>query len=99
MFEQQKPDYQLRVFGRPADIGKRLPVFVFNILPRDEIRDTKPTVPLVELAAERKKLGEKRSGGAVFRSVHGLKLLRKVHGFRGINSSFRAFEALNLPER
>jgi hypothetical protein len=97
MFEQQKPDHKLGVLGRTSDIGKRLPVFVFKILPRDELRDAKPAVPLVELAAEGKKLWKKRPSGAVFRSVHGLKLLRKVHGFRGINSSFRALEALNLP--
>jgi hypothetical protein len=97
MFEQQKPDHKLGVLGRTSDIGKRLPVFVFKILPGHELRDPKPTVALVELAAVRKKLGKKRPAAAVFRSVHGLKLLRKVHGFWEVESKIRALEALNLP--
>jgi hypothetical protein len=97
VLEQKKSDHQLSIFGRPADVGKRLPIFILKILPGHELRDPKPAVALVEIAAERKKLGKKRPGAAVFRTIHGLRLLRKVHGFRGIESKIRALEALNLP--
>jgi len=53
-----------------------------------------PAVPFVELAAEGEKLGKKRHCPAVFRSIHGLKFLHKVHGFRGVKRDSRALWAL-----
>jgi hypothetical protein len=95
VLEQQKPDYKLAVLGRPADIGKRLPVLILEVLPGNKIRDPKPTVPCVELAAEGKKFGKKMPATAVFRAIHPCGLLRNVHGFRGIKRDSRALEALD----
>jgi hypothetical protein len=72
-------------------------IFILTILPRHKPRDPKPTIAIVELATERKKLGKKKPGVTVFRTIHGLRLLRKVHGFWRVKSKIRAFEALNLP--
>jgi hypothetical protein len=98
VLEQQKPDHQLRVFARTSDIGKRLPVLILKILPGDDLGDPKPAVSCIELAPERKKFGKKKPAAVVFRAIHGCGLLREMHGFRALNSVFRALEALNLPK-
>jgi hypothetical protein len=97
LLEQKKSDYQLSIFGRPTNVGKRLPIFILKILPGHELRDPKPPIAIVEFAAERKKFGKKRPSVAVFRTIHGLRFLRKVHGFCGVKSKIRALEALNMP--
>jgi hypothetical protein len=70
MLEQQETDDQLRVFGRPSDIGKMLPVVLFQLFPRNEVGNLQPTVSLIEFPAEGKKLGKKRDGFAVFALIH-----------------------------
>jgi hypothetical protein len=97
VFEQQKPDHELGILPRPADVGKPLSVFVLQILLGDELRDPEPAVPFIKLAAEGKKFGKKRLCFSVFRSIHGLRLLRKVHGFRERRRDSRALWALNSP--
>jgi hypothetical protein len=92
VFEQQKPDDELRVLGRPPKIwGKGFLVFDFQVLPRDELLDPKPAVSLIKPAAEGKKLGKKGLGFTVFGKIHGPKLLGKVQGFWGPDRENRAF--------
>jgi hypothetical protein len=93
VLEQQETDDQLRVFGRPSDIGKMRPLFLFQLFPSYKVRNPQPTVSLIELPAEGKKLRKKRDGFAVFALIHGMGLLRRVQGFRGGYSKNHAVRA------
>ena len=80
MLEEQETDDNLRVFGRTANIGKMLPVFILQLFPGNELRYPQLAVVLIDLHALGKKLGKKRDGFAVFALIYGKWLLRKLSG-------------------
>ena len=66
MLQQQQTDDELCVFGRTADSGKMLPVFILQLLPGNELRYPQPAVSLIQLPPEGKELGKR---GMVLRSL------------------------------
>ena len=95
VLEQKKPQNKLGVLGWPSDIGKVLEIFIFKLLPGDELSDPRPAVALVKRATEGKEFGKKDLGFTVFGLVHAADLPRKVHAFRGAVCEKRAFRALD----
>jgi hypothetical protein len=95
VLEQEKPQDELGILGRPSDVGKVFKIFILELLPRDEFSNAKPAVPFIEAAAEGKEFGEKNLGFTVFGLVHVADLPRKVHGFQWGEREKRAFGAWN----